>query len=212
MGTPRVRRAGPPRSPIRDNRGYGPGDGIRGRDCYRCNNRRRKRRWTAIEWYEERARARLPELAPGSDPDAFSLAYNLLQLAQLLVNDLEATVHRPRGWSLPGFRLMFKLWVLGPTMPARLADLSQMSRSAVTNAVHTLERAGLVERLPAPHDRRAQTVALTGRGRAAMREALARHTAREAQWFAGLDDARRAELTGLLRDVLGHRPPPGVGE
>nr|WP_184942109.1 MarR family transcriptional regulator [Planomonospora venezuelensis] len=145
-------------------------------------------------------------MPPPADPEAFELAYNLLQLAYLLVTDLEARIHRPRGWTLAGFRLMFKLWLLGPTQPARLAEISAMSRSAMTNAVNTLERDGLVERRPVPDDRRAVEVALTAEGEAAVRAAFAEQTRREQEWFSPLDPAERAGLTALLSRILAARP------
>ncbi|WP_344966774.1 MarR family transcriptional regulator [Streptosporangium fragile] len=156
--------------------------------------------------YAAYARERLAAMPPPADAAAFALAYNLLQLSYLLVTDLEARIHRPRGWTLPGFRLMFKLWLLGPTQPARLAEISVMSRSAVTNAVNTLERDGLVERRPVPGDRRALVVALTPAGEAAVRETFAEQTRREQEWFAPLDAAERELLTGLLDRVLAARP------
>nr|BFE84548.1 hypothetical protein GCM10020093_071490 [Planobispora longispora] len=142
--------------------------------------------------YAAYARQRLAAMPPPADAEAFELAYSLLQLAYLLVTDLETRIHRPRGWTLPGFRLMFKLWLLGPTQPARLAEISVMSRSAVTNVVNTLERDGLVERRPVPEDRRAVTVALTAGGEAAVREAFAEQTRREQEWFSSLDAGERA--------------------
>ncbi|MEU8251155.1 MarR family transcriptional regulator [Nonomuraea sp. NPDC048916] len=154
--------------------------------------------------YESFARERLSDL--GEDPEAFALAYNLLHLSTLLVNDLETRIHRPRGWTLPGFRLMFKLWMLGPTQPVRLAEVSAMSRSAVTNAVHTLERDGLVERRPLPGDRRAQVVALTPKGDLAVRETYALQEAREREWFATLTSGERRHLTSLLSRLVAARP------
>ncbi|WP_244894179.1 MarR family winged helix-turn-helix transcriptional regulator [Planobispora rosea] len=156
--------------------------------------------------YAAYARERLAAMPPPADPEAFELAYSLLQLAYLLVTDLETRIHRPRGWTLPGFRLMFKLWLLGPTQPARLAEISVMSRSAVTNVVNTLERDGLVERRPVPEDRRAVTVALTARGEAAVRETFAEQTRREQEWFSSLDAGERAGLTALLTRILAARP------
>ncbi|MFC4120570.1 MarR family winged helix-turn-helix transcriptional regulator [Nonomuraea zeae] len=156
--------------------------------------------------YAAFARERLAAMPPPADPEAFALAYHLLQLAYLLVTDLETHIHRPRGWTLPGFRLMFKLWLLGPTQPVRLAELSAMSRSAVTNAVNTLERSGLVERRPVPEDARAVVVALTGEGEAAVREAFAEQTRREQDWFSALDAAERRHLTGLVTRILRERP------
>lgn len=156
--------------------------------------------------YAEQARERLAVLAPGADPDGFSLGYHLLHLAYMLVTDLESRVHRPRGWTVPGFRVMFKLWVLGPTRPSRLAELSVMSRSALTNAVNTLAREGLVERRDAPDDRRGVVIALTDRGTAAVTEAFTAHAARESTWFAALSPTERTQLTHLLSRLVAARP------
>ncbi|MGC5014891.1 MarR family winged helix-turn-helix transcriptional regulator [Streptosporangium sp. DT93] len=160
----------------------------------------------ADQRYAAYARERLAAMPPPADAEAFALAYNLLQLAYLLVTDLETRIHRPRGWTLPGFRLMFKLWLLGPTRPVRLAEISSMSRSAVTNAVNTLERDGLVERRPDPDDGRAVTVALTPAGESAVREVFAEQTRREQEWFSPLAPGERGELTDLLDRVLAGRP------
>jgi DNA-binding MarR family transcriptional regulator len=156
--------------------------------------------------YAAYARDRLAEMPPPADPEAFSLAYHLLHLSYLVVADLESTIHRPRGWTLPGFRLMFKLWLLGPTQPARLAEISAMSRAAVTNAINTLERDGLVERRPVPDDRRAVAAALTPKGEQAVQEAFADQTRREQQWFTALTPDERSTLTDLLVRVLATRP------
>jgi DNA-binding MarR family transcriptional regulator len=146
-------------------------------------------------------------MPPPADPDGFTLAYHLLHLSYLVVADLEGRIHRPRGWSLPGFRLMFKLWLLGPTRPARLAEISVMSRSAVTNALHTLERAGLVERRGVAADRRAVDVALTPAGERAVVEAFDAQARREAEWFATLTPSERATLASLLMRLVAARPP-----
>jgi DNA-binding MarR family transcriptional regulator len=156
--------------------------------------------------YAAYARERLAALPPPADPDGFTLAYHLLHLSYLLVADLEGQIHRPRGWTLPGFRLMFKLWLLGPIQPARLAEISVLSRSAVTNALNTLERSGLVDRRPSTEDRRTVAVALTRRGGRAVRDAFKAQTAREAEWFAGLDAAERATLASLLTRLVATRP------
>jgi DNA-binding MarR family transcriptional regulator len=156
--------------------------------------------------YAAHARDRLPALSPGADPDVFELGYQLLHLASMLIADLEAAVHRPRGWTLPGFRIMFKLWILGPTQPARLAELSVMSRSALTNAVNTLERDGYVERRRTPADKRAVFVALTPTGRNAITEAFTAHAARESAWFTALTANERTQLTELLRILVAGRP------
>ncbi|GGP64608.1 MarR family winged helix-turn-helix transcriptional regulator [Saccharothrix coeruleofusca] len=154
--------------------------------------------------YERFARHRIAEL--GGDAEAFGLSYNVLQLAYMMITDYEALVHREHGWTMPAFRLMFKLWILGPTQPNRLADLSGTTRSAMSNLINTLERAGLVERSRDERDRRVVFVALTERGREAVSRAFPRQNARESRWFEILSPEDRARMVDMIRRVVATRP------
>ncbi|MFI6799270.1 MarR family winged helix-turn-helix transcriptional regulator [Streptosporangium canum] len=156
--------------------------------------------------YEKYARDRVADMRTSADSRAFTLSYNVLQLSQMLVNDLESQVHRPRGLTLPGFRLMFKLWLLGPTQSARLAEMSVLTRSAVSNLVNTLERDGFVERSRTVADRRLVYVDLTERGRAVVTEAFELQTRRERAWFAALDEAEQVRFVAMMRKLIESRP------
>lgn len=59
---------------------------------------------------------------------------------------------------------------LGPQSAARLAADIGLDRSVVSRHATRLERAGLIERLPDPADQRATLLAITARGREAVRE------------------------------------------
>ncbi len=54
---------------------------------------------------------------------------------------------------------------LGPLRASELAAILHISRAATTRLVDTLERAGLAQREPDPHDRRAVLVSVTPAGR-----------------------------------------------
>nr|BFE49901.1 hypothetical protein GCM10017745_33280 [Saccharothrix mutabilis subsp. capreolus] len=101
---------------------------------------------------------------------------------------------------------MFKLWILGPTQPARLAELSGTTRSAMSNLINTLEKAGLVERSRDGQDRRVVFVALTEEGRRAVSGVFPTQNAREARWFEVLDAGERALLVELIRRVVAAGP------
>ncbi|MDP9867199.1 MULTISPECIES: MarR family winged helix-turn-helix transcriptional regulator [Streptosporangium] len=161
---------------------------------------------SAESWYEAHARDRVADMRTPADSRAFTLSYNVLQLSQMLVNDLESRVHRPRGLTLPGFRLMFKLWLLGPTQSARLAEMSVLTRSAVSNLVNTLEREGLVERSRTVADRRLVYVDLTEKGRAMVTEAFELQTRRERSWFTALDETEQARFVAMMRKLIESRP------
>ena len=82
--------------------------------------------WSFIDVAVERTSARLP----GIDPQAMRLVLSLYRASNAMVYDLESAVHRPRGWSWPGFRVLFVLWLVAPLEAKRVAQLSGMSRAA----------------------------------------------------------------------------------
>lgn len=142
----------------------------------------------------ERTRRRLP----GIDPEAMRLILTLYRVTNMIVYDMESVVHRPRGWSYPGFRLLFTLWVAGPVEAKRAAELSGMSRQAVSSLVNTLHREGLMDRTQDENDRRAVRLSLTRRGSEAITEAFAAHNERERLWADELSASERDTLTRLL--------------
>ena len=150
--------------------------------------------WSFVDTAVERAEARLPEV----DADAVRLVLTLYRVTNMVVYDLESTIHRPRGWSWPGFRLLFVLWIVGPMEAKRAAELSGMSRQAVSALINTLDRDGLVMRTPAEYDRRAVELSLTQRGADVMAEAFVSHNAREQLWADVLTPDERHTLVHLL--------------
>ncbi|WP_312858338.1 MarR family winged helix-turn-helix transcriptional regulator, partial [Pseudonocardia pini] len=91
---------------------------------------------------------------PGTDRSAMGLVLLLTRVASGLTYDLESTVHRPAGWSWSAWRLLFTLWISGPVESRRAAELSGMSRAAVSSLTNTLSAAGLLERTSAAGDGR----------------------------------------------------------
>ena len=77
-----------------------------------------------------------------------------------------------------------------------------LTSGAVTHRVDALARAGLVERVPDPADRRSTLVALTERGRTIASEAMAAHMRCEAQLAAALGGQDQRALAALLRQLL----------
>ncbi len=150
--------------------------------------------WSFVDAAVEHAHKRLPEI----DPEAMRLILTLYRVANMLVYDMESVVHRPRGWSYPGFRLLFTLWVAGPMESKRAAELSGMSRQAVSALVNTLDRDGLVSRTPDESDRRAVRLSLTEHGERELTEAFGVHNDRETLWAETLSSEERATLVRLL--------------
>lgn len=142
---------------------------------------------------------------PEVDPAAMRLVLTLHRVTSALVYDLEASVHRPRGWTWPGFRVLFVLWLAGPAEAKRVAELSGMSRAAVSALVNTLQRDGLVERRQADHDRRAVRLTLTGAGHDAITDAFRAHNQREQAWAGLLTATEGATLVKLLEKLTAGR-------
>jgi DNA-binding MarR family transcriptional regulator len=86
-----------------------------------------------------------------------------------------------------------------------LAELAQVTKQTMAEAVDQLERMGYVERRPDPHDRRARLVFLTPRG-AAVKPVTHATAARVEQRWAELTspqdlEALRAALLRLLTEL-----------
>ncbi|WP_232663440.1 MarR family winged helix-turn-helix transcriptional regulator [Pseudonocardia sp. TRM90224] len=154
--------------------------------------------WSFVEVAVERTHRILPDV----DTRAMRLVLSLYRASNALVYDLESTVHRPRGWSWAGFRVLFVLWVAGPLEPMRVAQLSGMSRAAVSALVKTLERDGMLERRKAGHDRRSVELTLSSAGTDAITSAFAAHNVRERTWAGALSADEVDQLTALLEKLM----------
>lgn len=87
----------------------------------------------------------------------------------------------------------------GPRSAAQLAEDIGLDRSVVSRHATRLERAGLIERLPDPADRRATLLSLTGRGRRAVREMRERLAGTFDQYLAGWPPGEAARFAASLR-------------
>ena len=86
--------------------------------------------------------------------------------------------------------------------PTTLYGSLILSSGGMTKRLDRLERAGLVERLPDPGDRRGRLVSLTDRGREVTDAALLDHLANEQRLLGALSAGERSQLAGLLRKLL----------
>ena len=154
--------------------------------------------WSFVAIAVERTTRALPAV----DARAMRLMLSLYRASNAMVYDLESTVHRPRGWSFAGFRVLFVLWLAGPLEAKRVAQLSGMSRAAVSALVNTLERDNLVIRRKAGHDRRSVELSLTAQGEHVFAAAFAAHNERERTWASALTDEEAAQLTALLEKLM----------
>ena len=157
--------------------------------------------WSFVDYAVDRASSRLPDM----DTEATRLVLMLSRAAGMLVYDLESSVHRPRGLSFPGFRVLFVLWNVGPQESRRVAELTGMSRAAVSALVKTLERDGFVQRRHLEHDRRMVELSLSERGESAIASTFAAHNQREQLWAQSLSREERETMFVLLRKIMERR-------
>lgn len=86
--------------------------------------------------------------------------------------------------------------------PGEIAQLAGLSKQTVNDLLGELERAGYVERHPAPEDGRARIVRLTERGRALQRSAHEISLALERVWATTLGEERFALVREALEEVV----------
>ncbi|MVZ99193.1 MarR family transcriptional regulator [Actinomadura sp. LD22] len=133
---------------------------------------------------------------------ATRLLLTLNRASAIVTYDLESTVHRPRGHSWAGFRLLFVTWLAGPLEPNRAAALAGMSRAAVSNLAKTLVADGMMVRTPGERDGRSVILSLTEDGRRRMLEIFAGQHERERQWAGVLTETEQRMLIMLLDKLI----------
>jgi DNA-binding MarR family transcriptional regulator len=92
---------------------------------------------------------------------------------------------------------------IGPdgTRLTELAEQAQVTKQTAGFLVDQLAKAGWVERVPDPSDRRARLVRIAERGRAALPVAAAAIAEVEAEWTARLGERRMTQLRRILGDL-----------
>lgn len=159
-------------------------------------------RTTGVRAYRELLATahRTASVVEESDVARAELVFNLSRAHARLSADFDA-LHRERGWSWAGFRLMNVLWAVGEVDMRDLARLSGASRATISSALNALERNGSVRRTRDPRDRRLVTVRLTEEGERALVDGMRVQAAREREWFAVLEPEQVRTLAALLAAV-----------
>jgi DNA-binding MarR family transcriptional regulator len=161
---------------------------------------------TDLDEFEQLLRRRAPELDASADPDAISLVFLFARLCAQMLADLDTRVHRPKGWSWSGFRILQAVLVCGPLEPRQIAPLAGVTRASISAVLNTLERDGLVERLRDSADRRLVTIELTDQGRKMLLETMPEQHAVEREWAAALTPAEQRTMIKLMRTMLASPP------
>lgn len=86
--------------------------------------------------------------------------------------------------------------------PGDLLGTTMVSSGTMTNRIDQLEKAGLIERVINPEDRRSVLIALTQKGFDCVEAAVTSHVANQHRLTGNLDTAEKTALDGLLKKFL----------
>jgi DNA-binding MarR family transcriptional regulator len=126
---------------------------------------------------------------PGDHKGELRLWLRMLTCATLIEREVRQRLREEFQITLPRFDLMAQL-EKSPT-GMTVGEVSQrlmVSNGNVTTVVTGLVEEGLVDKRPAPHDKRVQIISLTAAGRKLFRIMAARHEEWIAELLAGLSD------------------------
>lgn len=136
---------------------------------------------------------------PSDHKDELRLWLRLLSCKMLVESEIRRKLRDNYNITLPRFDLMAQLDKAPGGM--KLGELSQrlmVSNGNITGLVERLVEQGLLDRQPAPNDRRTQLVKLTAEGRRVFRAMAAAHEDWIADLFAELSSSERETLMCLL--------------
>jgi DNA-binding MarR family transcriptional regulator len=156
--------------------------------------------------FDASVRQRVQELIPDADLGAVTVIFNLMRVANRIGQDFERNVHRRDGGSRAAFRVLFSLWVVGPSSQGALARLSNVTAASMSSVLYNLEKEGLVLRTRQGDDRRLVLVELTATGLERVTSTYALHYERERVWARALSPAELDQLNDYLRRLVQYRP------
>ncbi len=145
----------------------------------------------------------MPSTQPASDLTAhlgYWLRYVSNHVSQTFARKVEA-----RGVTVAEWVLMRQLLGEEALAPSRLADRMGMTRGAISKLADRLIAKSMVVRAADPKDGRAQTLALTPKGRGLVPKLAALADANDAEFFAHLTQRDRAALLRILQEIVERR-------
>lgn len=147
------------------------------------------------QWRKER---------PDLDVGPMGLLGRLSRLSTHLGREVEAMLLK-HGLSSSAFDVLATLRRSGPPYrlsPGDLLAMTMVSSGTMTNRIDQLEKAGLVERVHNPQDRRSVLISLTKSGLTIVEEAAGAHVENQHRLVAHLSEEEREVLNRLLKRFL----------
>jgi DNA-binding MarR family transcriptional regulator len=165
----------------------------------------------------DRVRAQWKAVRPELDTAPVAIVARIGRIAAYFDQSTDAVMGE-YGLARSSWDVLASLRRAGPPhelTPTELYQALMRSSGAMTNRLHRLERAGLIERRPDPGDGRGRLVRLTVRGRKLVDEIAPLHLENEERLLATLTEAERGALEDLLRRLARSleetRPTPPSG-
>lgn len=152
----------------------------------------------------DRVRAQWKAVRPDLDTSPLGVVARVGRAAAYFDQSIDALMGG-YGLTRSSWDILASLRRVGPPYeltPTELYRGLMRTSGWMTNRLHRLQRAGLVERRPDPDDRRGVVVRLTDRGRKLVDEVSDAHMDNERRLLASLSAADRDALASLLRTLL----------
>jgi DNA-binding MarR family transcriptional regulator len=155
---------------------------------------------------------------PGASKLASDCVINLLLTADLILAEMARWL-RPDGLQPTTAQVLAIIEGAGEPLPPHvISDRLLVTRGTVTALLDTLEKRGLVRRLPHPDDRRKLLVEITEEAQGLLDTRMPQLHARERDWLTGLAPEDQAALLRALGAIQaqvlalqGEPFPPGAG-
>ncbi|ROS75318.1 MarR family winged helix-turn-helix transcriptional regulator [Cellulomonas sp. PhB143] len=159
--------------------------------------------------YVDRVREQWARRLPDLDASAAEVTARITRIAALLTAQTDAALAE-HDLSRQELDVLTTVARAGrPLRPGEIRTIQRAPGASVTKRLAHLERAGLVERAAASHDRRGVLVSLTAAGEALVDRLFPEQVGREEEAISDLDDDDRRELARLLAVVLRRVDPTG---
>lgn len=144
----------------------------------------------------------MPHTSPQSIPEltahlGYWLRYVSNHVSQAFAQKLGA-----RDITVAEWVVMRKLYDTDALAPSRLAEQLGLTRGAISKLADRIIAKGLATRTPDLSDARAQTLALTGRGRGLVPKLAALAEQNEAEFFDHLSAEERSRIARALKEIV----------
>ncbi|GLK91248.1 MarR family winged helix-turn-helix transcriptional regulator [Pseudomonas turukhanskensis] len=135
---------------------------------------------------------------PHMNLKAHRMILMLLRVGDLITYDHMVKILRPLGLTGAGHYLMWVIWLTGPIEGIMAARLMGASRASVSGIAITLEKDGLISKVPSPSDGRVTLLTLTEEGKTKIEQAMMQISDSAGLVLEGLTEEESTILLTLL--------------